>query len=286
MDKILKTLVYNNEVSLAVLDITEMVNEGIKLHNFSPVAAAAFGRTLAVATYMCTGLKGENSALTVTINGNGVGGKIEVSGNNSLCMRGLVDNPTVSMNPNKFGKLDVGGFVGTTGYIVVVRDDGIGQPFVGTVELTNGEIAEDFVKYYAISEQIPTAIAVGVKIGKDGLCEGAGGVILQLLPNASEESIQEVEKVILNFNDISSQIAELGADGVADKYFGDGFYVEHYPKYKCNCSKEYISGIIKSIGKSELLQICEQEGKVNVHCHYCNTDYDFYKDDIEGLFKD
>ena len=163
-DVILRGLAFEGEVSVAVADTTQLVNEAIRIHGLSPLAAAALGRTLTVAAYMCSSLKAERGALSVSVKGNGVGGSIYVSGDKSLHMRGYIENPNVDLPPNDKGKLDVGGCVGKEGYLSVVRDDGDNRPFVGTTALVSGEIGEDFAASYAESEQLPTAIAVGVKI--------------------------------------------------------------------------------------------------------------------------
>ena len=166
-DAVLRGLICGGEVSLAVADTTALVNEAIRIHRLSPVCAAALGRTLTAATYMCSSLKEERGALSVTVKGGGPGGNIYVSGDKALHMRGYIEQPQVDLPPNARGKLDVGGCVGRDGYLSVVREDGDGQPFVGTTELVSGEIGEDFAAYFAYSEQLPTAIAVGVKIGTD-----------------------------------------------------------------------------------------------------------------------
>lgn len=283
MAKILRGLVYNNEVAFAVLDTTDMVNEAIKIHNLSPLSAAAFGRTLTASSYMCSMLKGENSSLSVDIKGDGIGGKIEVSGNSRLKMRGYIENPQTYLPPNSRGKLDVSGCVGKNGTITVIKDEGLKQPFVGTVELASGEIAEDFASYFTYSEQIPTAVALGVKIGTDNKCIGAGGVLLQPLPFASEDSIEKVNSVMQNFGAISSLIAELGAEGVIKKFLNNEKFEVFTPEYKCNCNEEYIRGVLSCVPESELRDIVKTDGKVSVHCHYCNKDYDFYEKDIENI---
>ena len=160
---ILKTLIASGSVSLAVLDTTAAVGEGVSRHGLSPVAAAAFGRTLTAGAYLCSWLKEEKSSLSVTVAGDGAGGKISVAGDGNLHMRGFVENGEVSLPPRADGKLDVGGFVGRCGTLTVVRDDGTGVPFVGTSELVTGEIAEDLSAYFLKSEQRPTAVALGVK---------------------------------------------------------------------------------------------------------------------------
>ena len=159
-DVILRGLIWNGEVSLAVADTTRLVGRAIEIHGLSPLSATALGRTLTVAAYMCSSLKEERGALSVSVKGDGIGGPIYVSGDKKLRMRGYIDNPQAFLPPNARGKLDVGGCVGRNGTLSVVREDGEGIPFVGTTPLVSGEIGEDFAAYFAYSEQLPTAIAV------------------------------------------------------------------------------------------------------------------------------
>ena len=284
MDKLFKATVFNNEISLTVISSTDMVNEAIKIHSLTPSTAAALGRTLTVCTFMSSGLKSQGDKLSVTVAGNGLGGKITVCGNGKLQMRGSIDNPSATLPLKENGKLDVGGIVGNKGRITVVRSMGLKDPFSGTSELVSGEIAEDFASYYALSEQVPTGIALGVKIGTDGRCVGAGGVILQALPFASEESLVKAEEIINNLSSLSSLIEEKGAEGVIKDFFGDIKTEEFYPEYKCLCSREYIEGVLVSLGKKEIDDILEKENEIRVSCQFCLTEYVFTKEDTDKLF--
>ena len=284
-DVILRGLAFEGEVSVAVADTTQLVNEAIRIHGLSPLAAAALGRTLTVAAYMCSSLKAERGALSVSVKGNGVGGSIYVSGDKSLHMRGYIENPNVDLPPNDKGKLDVGGCVGKEGYLSVVRDDGDNRPFVGTTALVSGEIGEDFAAYYAESEQLPTAIAVGVKIGKDGKCLGAGGVFLQPMPGAKEENIRKAEEAIYQFGAVSSMLERQTAEEILQEYFGSDKFYTLSPEYKCNCSRNYIEGVLAAMGESEIRSVIEEQGKIEVHCHYCNTDYIFTPEEAEEIIR-
>ena len=284
-DVILRGLAFEGEVSVAVADTTQLVNEAIRIHGLSPLAAAALGRTLTVAAYMCSSLKAERGALSVSVKGNGVGGSIYVSGDKSLHMRGYIENPNVDLSPNDKGKLDVGGCVGKEGYLSVVRDDGDNRPFVGTTALVSGEIGEDFAAYYAESEQLPTAIAVGVKIGKDGKCLGAGGVFLQPMPGAKEENIRKAEEAIYQFGAVSSMLERQTAEEILQEYFGSVKFYTLSPEYKCNCSRNYIEGVLAAMGESEIRSVIEEQGKIEVHCHYCNTDYIFTPEEAEEIIR-
>lgn len=285
MNKLLKTIVFDNQITLSVLDTTDMVNEAIRIHKLSPVAAAALGRTLTVCTFMSSNLKNKSDKLSVTVNGNGVGGKITVCGNGDLNMRGFVDNPTADLPLRADGKLNVGGFVGKNGRLTVIRSMGLKEPYSGSCELVSGEIAEDFAAYYTFSEQQPTAIAVGVKIGKDLTCVGAGGVIMQALPDAKEEVLVMAEDVASQLSNVSTLVQELGAEGIIDRFFGDVPFNEYNPEYKCLCSREYIEKVLISLGKEELYDIIEKEGKITVDCEFCDNKYEFNKEDVDRFLK-
>ncbi len=284
-DVILRGLVFDGEVSLAVADTTRLVGEAIRIHHLSPLSAAALGRTLTVAAYMCSSLKAERGALSVTIKGDGVGGTVCVSGDADLHMRGYIDVPDAVLPPNAKGKLDVGGCIGRHGTLTVVRDDGDNRPFVGTTELVSGEIGEDFAAYFTYSEQLPTAIAVGVRIGTDGRCLGAGGVFLQPMPGASEQSIRKTEEAIAQFGAVSSLLESMTAEELLKKYFGKVHFYTKKPEYKCNCSRNYIEGLLAAMGEKELRAVCKEQGKIEVHCHYCNTDYVFTEADAENILR-
>ena len=287
MGKLYKTLIYDNQFSLSLLDTTDMVNEAIRIHKLTPVSAAALGRTMTVCTYMSSGLKNSKDKLYVTVAGDGPLGKITVCGNGELKMRGTVDNPCVDIPLKPNGKLDVGGAVGK-GRLTVVKSMGLKEPYSGSAELITGEIAEDFTAYFAYSEQQPTAIALGVKIGVDGNCVGAGGVILTALPFATEENIIKAEKLMQNFSDISTKIEKIGIDGVMKEYFGEEIKEEVsklFPEYKCLCSQEYVEGILLSLGEKELFDIIEKEGQIKVDCEFCDKEYLFDREMVKNLLK-
>ncbi len=285
MDKFYKAMIFDNQLSVSVLDTTEMVNQAIEIHNLTPTTAAALGRTLTVCTFMSQGLKSQKDKLSVTINGDGVGGKITVCGNGDLQMRGYIDNPQADLPLKPNGKLDVGGCVGKNGRITVIKSMGLKDPYSGSCELVSGEIAEDFTAYYAFSEQQPTAIALGVKIGKDGRCVGAGGVIIQALPFASEKALSDGENIINQLSNVSTIIEQYGAKYILDKYFGEVEFSEYSPKYQCICSREYLEKILISLGKAELDDMIEKDGKIAVNCEFCRKQYNFYKQDVDKFFE-
>ncbi len=279
---ILKTLICGGEISLAVIDSTGIVQEAMRRHHFSQVAAAAFGRTLTASAYLCSWLKGENSSLSVTVNGGGPCGRICVAGDSSLRMRGFTDHPEIALPPRADGKLDVGGYVGRDGMLTVVSDDGTGLPFTGACALVSGEIAEDFSAYFLTSEQRPTAIALGVRVTEHTVL-GAGGVFLQPLPGASEESLSYCEEKITEFKVLSSLIEERGAEGVL-RQLTDAPFEARPILYRCHCTRRRAEGAVLSLGREDAHALLRERGSVNVHCQYCNTDYTFTEEDIARLF--
>ena len=283
-DILLKGLICNGEISVAVLKTTDMVNEGIRIHGLSPVAAAAFGRTMTAATFMASGLKNKEDKLYVTVKGDGVGGKITVCGNGDLYMRGSVENGKAELPLKPNGKLDVGGFVGKNGRLTVVKSMGLKEPYSGSSALISGEIAEDFTAYYAYSEQQPTAMALGVLIGTDRKCLSAGGVIVQAMPGASESSLIFAERIINSLTDVSKQLKDKdGAEFFSELFVGAEFAAT-YPVYKCLCDKEYVKGILVSLGKAELDDIISKEKEIKVDCEFCGKSYVFNADDVAKLF--
>ena len=274
----------NGEISVSVLETTAIVNRAIQIHDLSPVAAAAFGRTVTACTFMASVLKDENEKLYVNVKGDGVGGRITVCGNGALQMRGFVANGGAELPLKSNGKLDVGGFVGTHGRITVVKSMGLKEPYSGSSELVSGEIAEDFAAYYAYSEQQPTAMALGVLIGKDRTCIGAGGVIVQAMPGATERSLIKAEKTIKGLTDVSARIRDKGAKALAEELFGDVQFTATYPKYECLCDREYVRGILVSLGKAELDDIIAKEKTVKVNCEFCGKEYIFDADDVAEMF--
>ena len=284
MDKLLKALAFNGEISVSVLETTEMVNEGIKIHKLSPVAAAAFGRAMTACTFMASGLKSKEDRLYVNIKGDGAGGRITVCGNGELFMRGSVANGKAELPLKPNGKLDVGGFVGKNGRLTVVRSMGLKEPYSGSSALVSGEIAEDFAAYYAFSEQQPTAMALGVLIGKDRTCIGAGGVIAQAMPGATEKSLEKAESIIRSLSDVSAKIKDMGAEKLFKELFGDIEFTEYRPVYKCLCDREYVKGILVSLGKSELEDIIAKEKAVKVNCEFCGKEYVFGAEDVAEMF--
>ena len=270
MNKLFKSLIYDREVSLSVLETTELVNDAIKIHNLDANSAKTLGSLLTCAAFMAGCLKSEKGAISITVKANGDAGAVSVSGDKDLHIRGYIDG---SGN----GRLN-------GGYMTVVKEDGFYRPFVGASELVGDNVSENLMQYFHISEQIETAVAIDAKI-VDGKCVAAGGVIMQLMPGCSQENMDRAEECMQNFVDVAPVLEKLGAEGIMQEYFKDEaqYVYEYFPEYKCNCSRKKIDGVILPLGREELYNLIEEAGAVKVHCHYCNKTYEFTREDIDKL---
>lgn len=282
MGKIYKTLIYDNQISLSIIEATDICNKAIQFHKTTPLATATLGRTMIASLFMASTLKNKGDRLSVTVAGDGVGGKVIVSCDSNLKVRGYIENPNATLPLNDKGKLDVAGCVGK-GRITIVRNMGMKEPYTGSSQIVSGELAEDFSYYYALSEQQPTAMALGVKVQND-ICIGAGGVVIQTMPFCSEKAIADAENLIKNFQDISEKIRTLGAKGIIETYFNEYSFNEYDAKYECICSDDYITSMLIAIGKTELLNIIDEVGKIEIKCEYCDKVYTYDKQAVDKLF--
>ena len=288
-DKITKFLAYNGKISIVCTNTTNLVEKARKIHDLSPVATAAFGRLLTITALMGQEMKNKEDKLTIQIQGNGPIGKMLTTANNSPKVKGYVANPYVDLPLNEFGKLDVGGAVGIDGYINVIKDIGLKEPYVGVSPLTSGEIADDFTNYFVNSEQTRTAVALGVLVNKDGV-RRAGGYIINPMPDATDEEIANVEKSIFEAGAISKMLNEgLSLLEIAKKVTGDKNVkvIEDIktPVYECDCSKERMLEGLATLDKNTIKEIIEEDGKAEVVCHFCNKKYEFSKEELEDILE-
>ena len=289
-DKIIRFLAYKGKVSIVCADTTQLVEDARKIHDLSPVATAVFGRLLTITAIMAQEMKSEQNKLSIQIKGNGPIGSMLTTANNIPEIKGYVANPYVDLPLNEFGKLDVGGAVGQEGYIHVIKDIGLKEPYVGVSPLTSGEIADDFTNYFVSSEQRQSAVALGVLVDKDGVRK-AGGYLITPMPDATEDEISQIEKSIFEAGAISKMLDEnLTLLEIAKKVTGDKevkILTEGIiPKYKCDCSKEKMSKALISIGKKDLEEIIEKDKKAELVCHFCNKKYQFSEEELETLLED
>lgn len=288
-DRIKKFLAYNGRISVICANTTELVEEARKVHDLSPVVTAAFGRLLTITSIMATEMKNSTDKLTVQLKGTGPIGMMLVTANNKPVVKGYVVNPQIDLPLNEDGKLDVRKAVGHSGYINVIKDIGLKDPYIGVSPLISGEIAEDFVNYFVKSEQRNSAVALGVLVDKNGV-RASGGYLINPMPDAKEEDISAVEQSIFKAGAMSRMLdRKLTLEEIAKKITGDENVkiIEDniIPEFKCDCSKENMQSALMTIGKEELEDIIEKEGKTELVCHFCNKKYLFNKEELEELIK-
>ncbi len=286
-DKIIKFLAHRGKIAVMCADTTNLVEKARKTHDLSPVATAAFGRMLTITAMMGAEMKNIKDKLTVQIKGNGPIEMMVATTNNFPKVKGYVANPQVDMPLNEFGKLDVGGAVGYEGYINVIKDIGLKDPYIGISPLTSGEIADDFANYFVNSEQRNSAVALGVLVDKNGV-KSAGGYLINPMPDATEEEISKVEQAIFQAGAMSKMLDEnLTLEEIARKITGDEnveIIEENItPIYQCDCSKQHMAEALATIGKEELQNIVETDGKAEIVCHFCNTKYEFSEEDLKEI---
>lgn len=284
-DRLVKFLSHVDMVKISCVETTMLVEEARKVHKLNPTPTAALGRVLTMATMMGTMLKEENEKITIQIISDGPLKGILASANKNGEVKGYVGNPLAEADLNEKGKLNVSGIVGK-GQLNVIKDIGLKEPYVGNVPLQTGEIAEDFAYYYAVSEQIPTAVSLGVLVNKDGSVKKAGGYIIQAMPDTPEQILSLIEDRLANCKSITEMLEDgMSLEEIAT-YVSDDLntYVveECIPKYVCDCSKERMEKALFSLGKNDILELANDE-ITEVCCHFCNKKYHFSKDEILKL---
>lgn len=288
MDKIQKFLAYDGKIDITCVESTNLVEEARKIHDLSPLATAALGRCLTMASLMASGFKGKENSLTLQIKGNGPLGGITVTADGEQKVRGYVGNPQIDLPLKQNGKLDVGSAVGNDGLIYVIKDIGLKEPYIGMSKIITGEIAEDFANYYYNSEQKSTAVALGVLVYQNGV-KRAGGFIVNALPDATEDELFILEnrlkeaKPISQMLDENMSLLEIAKDITGDKNIKILEQEEITPKYECNCNRDKMEKALISIGKKELRNILEEDKKAEIVCHFCNKKYEFSEEDLKNL---
>lgn len=268
---------------------TQIVEEARNIHDTYPVATAALGRMLTAGSMMGAMLKADRDKITIQINGKGPIGSILVVSDSSSNVRGYVGEPHIDLSLNNNGKLDVGGAVGTNGTLTVIKDLGLKEPYIGQVQIINGEIGEDIASYFANSEQTPTAVALGVRISTDCSVESAGGFIVQVMPNSNEETIVKLEENIKNIKSVTDIIKKDGVFGILNILMKDITFSIHDKRdiyYICNCNKERLEKALVSLGLKELNEIIEEQEQAEIICHFCNKKYIFSKEELILLLKE
>ena len=290
MDRVTKFLAHEGRVSLICASTTDLVEEIRNIHDLTPTTTAALGRFATIAGMMgLTEIKDEEQSITIQMNGKGPMGTllgVVKRSDNTSKIKVCADNPYVEIPLKDNGKLDVGTAIGTDGYLNIINKNEITDTdYSGLVPIVSGEIAEDFTEYFAKSQQKPTVIALGVLVNKDGV-KAAGGYMIQLMPDATEEDITKIENALENAPSISQMIDEgKSLEEIAMTVSGDDNIMvlagEVKIKYECDCNKEKFERGLISIGKEEIEKMIEEDGKADTTCHFCNKKYHFLKEDLD-----
>ena len=286
MDRILRATAGNDFIKMAVITARDTVQRAREIHDCSPTASAALGRTLCAASLMGNMMKEENGSLTIRISGGGPVGNIVAVSDTAGNVRGYMDEPRVDLPLRADGKLDVGGAVGRDGMLTVSRDLGLREPYIGSTALVSGEIAEDVTSYLLSSEQVPSACGLGVLVDTDMSIKAAGGFIVQLMPGADEALIEKLEDNIFMMDQLTTVLDEDGEEELFRQVLKGLEYhlVEECPiEYRCPCSRERLENVLSVIDRAELDDMIRAGKDVDIRCDFCGTRYVFTTQDLEAL---
>ena len=289
-NEIVRAITGDGLVKAAAITGRDIVERARNIHKLLPMGTAALGRTLMGASLVGDMLKEERGALTLQIKGGGPLGTILAVSDWEGNVRGYVQNPQVELMEQRPGKLDVGRAVGMDGTLTVIKDIGLKEPYVGSIGLFSGEIADDLAMYFVESEQIPTACALGVLVGLDQSVTAAGGYIIQLLPGADEDMITKIETGVRSMGSVSSALAE-GLDGegllrAVLKDFDLEILEKHPVEYRCYCSRDRVSRALISMGRKDLTELIQEQGQAELTCQFCDQVYHFSKSELETLLEE
>lgn len=286
-DHIIRAITADGSVKAVAITGRDLVERARTIHTLLPVATAALGRTLLAASMMGDMLKEDNGALTLQIKGGGPLGTILAVSDCGGNVRGYVQDPHVELMEKVPGKLDVGAAVGTDGSLTVIKDLGLKEPYIGSIGLFSGEIADDIAMYFVESEQIPTACALGVLVDKDLSVAVAGGYLIQLLPGATDEDIDKIEAGIARAGQVTTQLSQgLSAEALLRLVLADFDLelLETVPvEYRCYCSRDRMRRALISMGKQELTDLIREQGRAEMTCQFCDAVHVFEKDELEAL---
>lgn len=287
-DYIVRASAADNQIRAFAATTRDMVEYSRQIHNTSPIATAALGRLLTAGAMMGIMMKGEKDILTLQIKGLGPMKGLTVTATSRGTVKGYVNNPEVMLPPSPIGKLDVGGALGE-GFLSVIKDLGLKEPYVGQTDLVSGEIAEDLTYYFATSEQVPSSVALGVLMNKDNTVRRAGGFIIQLMPFASEDVISKLEKNIAKLDGVTSLLdKDMTPEMILEHILGDCDLeiLDKTPTaYECNCSRKRVEKAVISIGKKDIKEMIEDNEPIEVNCHFCNEHYLFSVEELKEMLK-
>ncbi|HWT27556.1 MAG TPA: Hsp33 family molecular chaperone HslO [Mobilitalea sp.] len=285
-DYIVRASAADNQIRAFAATTRELVEHARSIHGTSPVATAALGRLLTAGAIMGIMMKGDSDILTLQIKGSGPIEGLTVTADSKGNVKGYAYNPDVVIHANDKGKLDVAGALGA-GILSVIKDLGLKEPYVGQTHLVSGEIGEDLTYYFATSEQVPSAVALGVLMNKENTVRRAGGFIIQLMPFAEDEIVDKLEKKIGELNGITALLdQEMTPEMILEYILGD-FGLEILDKlpaaFECNCSKDRVKKAIISIGQKDIQEMIDDNEPIEVNCHFCSKHYQFTVDELKDI---
>lgn len=287
-DYIVRATAADHQLRAFAVTSKDIVEKAREIHNTSPVATAAIGRLLTAASMMGSMMKGEKDVLTLQIECGGPIGGITVTADSNADVKGYVNNPNVILPPNAQGKLDVSGALGP-GFLNVIKDIGLREPYNGQTHLVSGEIAEDLTYYFATSEQVPSSVGLGVLMDKDNHVRQAGGFIIQVMPDTDDEVIDKLEARLGEVHSVTEMLDKGMTPEDILNYVLEGMNVEILEtvptQYKCDCSFERVSKVIASLGKKELQEMIDDGKPVEVNCQFCGSHYKFDTEQLKEFIK-
>ncbi|MBK5243283.1 Hsp33 family molecular chaperone HslO [Clostridium sp.] len=289
MDKLVRATAKGGQVRIIAAITTDLVNEGVTMQKCAPTAAAALGRMLTAGVLMGTMLKSKGDSLTLQINGGGEAKGVLVTAHADSTVKGYIGNPNIDLPANNKGKLDVSGAIGVDGYLRVIRDLGLKEPYVGQVPISTGEIGDDLAYYFTVSEQTPSAVGLGVLVDTDMSIKASGGFIIQMMPGADEFVADIITYRLEEVPSITEFISKgMSIEEILEFIFEDmqlKIHEEIVPMYKCDCCRERVERALISIGKVDLEEIYNDGKTEEIKCHFCNKNYEFNHEDIGQLLK-
>ena len=290
-DQILQGLLKNKTIRFAAITGRELVTEAQRIHSLSRTATAALGRELLMVAMMSSQLKNDTDSVSAILSGGGPGGNLVCVGRKGPFVKGCAGDPACELPPKENGKLDVGGYVGRSGKLTVVRDLSLKEPYVGMCHLVSGEVAEDFAEYFTASEQQPSLVYLGVRLEPvSGQVLGAGGLLIQPLPDCPAENVDYVMTRASDIPHLTERLSK--GECLKDILFslfpqGDVTFTEELvPAYRCDCSRERMERALMSLGRDDLKQIIEEDGQAELSCHFCNSRYTFTKAELEAILRE
>lgn len=287
-DQIIHGMLVDRALRFAAIDGTQLVRDAQQTHGLSRVATAALGRQLLMTSMVASLCKNTSDTVTTVLAGNGPSGNLVCVGRNGGLVKGYATNPDVELPLRSDGKLDVRGYIGASGKLTMIRDLGLKEPYVGMCNLISGEIAEDFAQYFTVSEQQPSIVYLGVhENASDAFVTGAGGLLIQTMPNCSDEAVDRVMRIADRIPSIGTRIAEgEPLEAILRDLFTDldAEYTNRLtPAFSCDCSRERLERALISIGKTELRDLIDQDGKAELTCQFCGKTYHFDRQALEAL---